>query len=101
MVAMEGDTPIPIGDAREHRLGEVTGEGLGGIESAFRRAQHLDRDRWESPILQESLMGGGIVGLDEGLMALLQLGWGAGQGELIVIPDIEQVHKAEKPFILP
>jgi hypothetical protein len=30
-------------------------------------------------------MGGGIVSLDEGLMPLLQLGWRAGQGELIVI----------------
>jgi hypothetical protein len=85
MVAMEGDTPIPIGDAREHRLGEVTGEGLGGIESAFRRAQHLDRDRWEAPILQESLMGGGIVSLDEGLMALVQFSRRASQRELIVI----------------
>jgi hypothetical protein len=30
-------------------------------------------------------VGGGVVDLDEGLMALLQLGRGAGQGELIVI----------------
>jgi hypothetical protein len=29
-------------------------------------------------------MGGGIVGPDEGLMPLLQVGWGAGEGELIV-----------------
>jgi hypothetical protein len=30
-------------------------------------------------------MGGGVVGLDERLMPLLQLGWGAGEGELIGI----------------
>jgi hypothetical protein len=36
-------------------------------------------------ILEEALMGGGVVGPDEGLMALLQLGRGAGEGELIVV----------------
>ena len=82
---MEGDTPVPVGGAREHGLGEVAGESLGGIEPAFRRAQHLDRERWEALVLQEPLMGGGIVGWDEGLMALLQLGRRAGQGELVVI----------------
>jgi len=70
--------------AREHGLGEVAGEGLGGRESAFRRAQHRDRARGESPIRQEPLMGGGIGGRDERLMALLQRGRGAGSGALRV-----------------
>jgi hypothetical protein len=30
-------------------------------------------------------MGGGVVELDERLMPLLQFGWGAGEGELVVV----------------
>ena len=85
VVAVQGDTPIPIGRAGEQRLGEVAGEFVRRVESAFRRSQDLDRDRREPPILQEPLMGRGVVGLDEGLMALLQLRWRAGEGELVVI----------------
>jgi hypothetical protein len=46
----------------------------------------------EPPILQKPLIRRGIVGLDEGLMPLLQFGWGASEGELIVVQpplDIE------------
>ena len=85
MGTMEGDTPIPVGGAREHGLGEVAGESLGGIEPAFRRSQDLDRDRREPPIAQEPLMRGGVIRLDERLMALLELRWRAGEGELIVV----------------
>jgi hypothetical protein len=41
---------------------------------------------------EEPLMCGGIVGLDEGLMALLQICWGVDEGELTVVQpplDIE------------
>src|SRR4029453_19668286 len=63
-----------------------------GIGSAFRTPQHVPRDGGEPLITEEPLMCGGIVGLDEGLMALLQICWGVGQGELTVVQpplDIE------------
>jgi hypothetical protein len=58
---MEGDTPIPIGRAGEHRLGKVAGEFFQGILPAFGRSQDLDRDRGEAPILEEPLMSGGVI----------------------------------------
>src|SRR5512132_2277000 len=85
MVAVEGDTPILISCPWEHRLGEGAGEFLRGILSAFGRPEDLDRDGWEPPILQQSLMGGGVVGLHERLMALLEFRRRAGQGELVVV----------------
>jgi hypothetical protein len=39
-------------------------------------------------IFEESLMGRRVVELDEGLMPLLQLGRGAGEGELIVVQPV-------------
>ena len=82
---MEGDTPIPIGRPWEHRMGAVAGELLRSRPSAFGRPEDFDRDRREPPILQEPLMGRGVVGLDEGLMALLELRRRAREGELIII----------------
>jgi hypothetical protein len=82
---MQGDTAIAVGGPRKQGLREVAGEVLGGIESAFGRSQDRDRDRRESPILQEPLMGRGVVGLEEGLMALLECRRHAGQRELVVV----------------
>jgi hypothetical protein len=82
---MEGDTPIPIGRPWEHRLGEGAGELLRGVSPACGRPEDLNWDRWEPLIAQQSLMGGGVVGLHEGLMALLELRWRARQGKLVVI----------------
>ena len=82
---MEGDRPIPMGRPWEHRVGEVAGELLRSIPSAFGRPEDFDRDRRESPILQEPLMGRGVVGLDEGLMARLELRRRAREGDLIII----------------
>jgi len=45
----------PIGHPGEHGLGEVVGEFLWGIHPALRRSQDLDRNRRNSPILQEPL----------------------------------------------
>jgi hypothetical protein len=62
VLAMQGDTVKAVGRAREHRLGEGVGERLRGVPSACDRPQHLDRDGWEPPIPQQSLMGGGVEG---------------------------------------
>jgi hypothetical protein len=82
---MEGDTPILIRRPWEHRVGEVARELLRSKQSAFGRPEDFDRDERESPILQEPLMGRRVVGLDEGLMALLERCRRAREGELIII----------------
>jgi hypothetical protein len=72
VVAVQGDTAIPVRGAREERLGETAGELVLRIDAALRSTQHLHRNRGEPLILEEALMGGGVVGLEEGLMPLLQ-----------------------------
>jgi hypothetical protein len=104
VVTVQGDTPVPIGRPGEQRVGEVTGQFVRSVEPTFRRPEDLDGDRREAPIRQEPLMGGGVIELDEGLMAPLQLGRRAGEGELIVLQaplDIEVCfHPVEVAFTL-
>src|SRR5262245_61783466 len=76
---------MPVRGAREQRLGEAAGERVFSVDTAFSGTQHLHRNGGEPVIAEQPLMCGGMVGLDEGLMALLQLCGGTGEGELIVI----------------
>jgi hypothetical protein len=50
----------------------VPGQFLLSVYAAFGRPQDLDRHRTEPLILKQSLMGGGVIRLDEGLLHLLQ-----------------------------
>jgi hypothetical protein len=75
---MQRDSAKAVGHAREHRLGEGSGELLRGVPSAWGRPQHFDRDGREPPILQEPLVGGGIVGEDQEIQFLSDL-----DGELL------------------
>src|SRR5262245_47358669 len=51
-------------------------------------------------ILEEPLMRRGVVGLDEGLMLLLQLGRGTGQGEPVVIQSALHIKVRLHPVLL-
>jgi hypothetical protein len=42
----------------------------------------------------------GVIGLDEGLMPLLQFGWGAGEGELIVVQPALHVKMGFHPVLI-
>jgi hypothetical protein len=58
-------------------MSEFLCEHLLRIAPALRRPQDLDGDGWETLIAEQALMGGRIIELDEGLMALFQVAWGA------------------------
>jgi hypothetical protein len=76
------------------------GELLRGIPAACGRPKDLNGDRRESPILQEPLTGRGVVGLNERLMALLELRRCVGEGELIIIQPPLDVEMCLHQFLL-
>jgi hypothetical protein len=75
MVTMEGDTPIAIGGARKQRPRKFAGQFLLGVYPALGLTQDVERDRRGELILEEPLMRSRILGLDKGLMDLLELPW--------------------------
>jgi hypothetical protein len=85
VVTVQGDTAVSVRGPREQALRERAGQLIWGVDAAFRLPQDLNRNRRPPPILQEPLMRRGVVGLDERLMALLELRRRAGEGELIVV----------------
>jgi hypothetical protein len=85
MVTMQRHTPILIRGTRKHRLHKFAAECVWGLDAALGASQHFQRDRRQPLISEEPLMRGRIVGLDEGLVALLSLGGRPRQGKLIVI----------------
>ena len=78
VIAMQGDTAVAVGGARKECVSEFLCEHLLRIAPALRRPQDLDGDGWEALIVEQALMGGCIIELDEGLMALFQVARGAG-----------------------
>ena len=62
------------------------------VDPPFGGSQHLEWERWGELFLEQTLVGGGVVGVDESLMPLLQRQRCGRQGELIVVQpplDIE------------
>ncbi len=100
VVAVQRDTPMAVGRPRDHGLGEVAGQLLWRVDAAPGASQDLNRNRGEPLILQEPLMGGRVVELDEGLMALLEFHRRAGQGELIVIEAPLDVKGCFHPVLI-
>src|ERR1041384_2922339 len=89
---MQSDTAVAVGRPRKERVGKFLRQHLQGIASALGWPQDLDWDGWEALISQQTLMGGCIIELDDGLVALVQVAGGARQGTVIVIEpalDIE------------
>jgi hypothetical protein len=54
--------------------------------------EDLDRDGGMPSIVQEALMGRGVIRVDEGLMALLELHGGPGERELVVVEALLDVE---------
>jgi hypothetical protein len=71
MVTRQRHAPILVRRARKDGLHKFAGEFVLSIEAAFGSPPDLQGDRREPLILEEPLMRGRIVGLDEGLVALL------------------------------
>ena len=70
VVALQGDTAITIRRPWEHGMGEPACQFVGAVWSAFRLCQDMDRTRGLTSLLQQPLMGGGVLRLDKGLMDL-------------------------------
>jgi hypothetical protein len=85
MVAMQGHTAIAVGGAGKARIGEFLREHIWGIRPAPRCAQDRDRNGREPLSFEQALMRGRMIGLDEGLMVLVQCSRRASQRELLVI----------------
>src|SRR5712664_763485 len=101
MIPVQRDAAIAIGGAREEGASERALELLGGIQTPFGLSQHLQGDGGSKPLLEQALVGGGVVELQKVLMGLLELQQRLRQGKLIVIQaplDVEmclhQVHVA-------
>jgi hypothetical protein len=58
---------------------------LSAIEATLGLAQDLQWNRRGKPVVEESLMGGGVICRHKVLMRLLERCGGASQGELVVI----------------
>ena len=78
MVAVQGDTAVAVGGAGKEGMGELFREHLLGRAPALRGPQDLNRDGRETLSGEQALMRGRIIGVNEDLMALLQVAWGAG-----------------------
>jgi hypothetical protein len=76
---MQGDTAVAVGGAWKERVSEFLCEHLLRIAPALRRSQDLHGYGWEALSAEQALMGGRIIELDEGLMALFQVARGACQ----------------------
>jgi hypothetical protein len=82
---MQGDTAVGIGRARKELVRKVAVQLLSAMEATLGLAQDLQWNRRVKPVVEESLMGGGVIGLHKVLMRLLERCGGASQGELVVI----------------
>jgi hypothetical protein len=74
-----------MGSPWEEVMVKLPAELLLAVDPSLGGSQALAWDRWGNLFSEQPLMGGGVVGLDEGLMPLLQLQGCGGQGQLIVV----------------
>ena len=98
---MQGHTAIAIRGAGKEGMRELALQLVGRARSALRFPQHLERNGWRKVLFEQTLMGRRVIGSDEDLVHLFQLGGCGGQRKLIVKQaalDIEvglhQIHIA-------
>src|SRR5262249_28668820 len=85
MLTVYGHAPIVIRCAGQHRLHKLARQFVLRVKAALRRAEHLHGHGGEPLILEEPLMGRGVVGLDEELMQRLSRDRRPRQGKLVII----------------
>src|SRR5262245_5039413 len=69
---LQGDTAIGISRTRKEVMREVTVQLLNGIDAPCRLAQDFQRDGRVKLVVEQSLMRGGVIRHDEGLVSLLK-----------------------------
>jgi len=70
VVAVQGDTPIAVRRAGKEGVGTFLRAHLLGLAPALRRPQDLHGEGWETLVGPQTLLGGRVGGLDEGLVTL-------------------------------
>jgi len=100
VVAVQRGAPVAVGRARQHGLGEVAGPLLWGILPSLGRPEDVEWDGRMPSIVQEPLMGRGVIGVDEGLMALVSRHGGPGQRELVIREPPLDVEMGLHPVLI-
>ena len=85
MIAVEGDTAILVGGTRKQGVRELVGELVRCVQAALGLTQDEQRNGGIKVLLQQPLMGHGVIGVEKSLVDLLEVGRCLRQGELIVI----------------
>jgi hypothetical protein len=78
VVVMQGDTAMEIGWARKEVVREVTVQLFNGVDATCGVAQNFQWDGRVKLVFEQSLMRGGVLRHDEGLVSLLECRGGGG-----------------------
>src|SRR5262245_66330057 len=94
MVTMQGDTAIAIRGPRKERPRKLPVELFGTVRPPFGLSEYHQRNRGVKLVLEEALMGCGVVEVNKRLVGLLEL-QRRGRQRTLMIVKTEVVHSVQ------